>query len=433
MQLSDITIVIPTRGRREQIAALLASVRSFRVILVCDADRLLIDLPSDSGSNTQVVEVVPCSPRCGSVKAMEVGMLHVSTSHALILNDDVSITEKDIREAVAVYSRELGDRPGVVALNHGPNWAHIACFPLIAMAFFLEHIAPCSYRRYGVDNEWTEKARLLGVYAKAENAHITHHWPDKDIITEREDLLILRQRMAAFRTMHRQRKIFIGIPVYGAMPAQFVNSLMAFIAAQPITADLRMKQGDSLVTRARNSLTKDFLESDCTHLLFIDCDLAFTVADILRITSHAEDVVGGVYPLKTEGELQWCGNGALEDAKPVREDGLQELRYIGTGFMCVAREVFLRILLTDGPQIEYTTDDPSHRTEYDFWRVGVRPTADKRRRYLSEDWYFCQRWLELGGKVYADTRVTLQHEGRAVWPLLSQREALMQRAEAGNA
>ena len=48
---------------------------------------------------------------------------------------------------------------------------------------------------------------------------------------------------------------------------------------------------------------------------------------------------------------------------------------------------------------------------------GVRKTDDQRMRFLTEDWFFCQRWLELGGQVFADTRVVLRHAGRAVWPL----------------
>jgi hypothetical protein len=218
------------------------------------------------------------------------------------------------------------------------------------------------------------------------------------------------------------KRVFIGIPIYGSAPALFISSLTAFAAAMPIHARISFKVGDSLVSRARNSLTADFLASDCTHLLFIDSDLGFTPQDIVRITSHNEHVVGGIYPLKTEGALQWCGNGSVEDAPTVvREDGLQEVRFIGTGFLCISRDAFVKIIAHDHDGLcVYESDSPGHRSEFDFWRVGVRPTADKRRRYLSEDWYFCQRWLELGGKVFADTRVILRHEGRAVWPLQSQ-------------
>ena len=42
------------------------------------------------------------------------------------------------------------------------------------------------------------------------------------------------------------------------------------------------------------------------------------------------------------------------------------------------------------------------------------------RRYLSEDWMFCQRWLDIGGKVYGDAGIVLKHIGSAVYPLQTQ-------------
>ena len=33
------------------------------------------------------------------------------------------------------------------------------------------------------------------------------------------------------------------------------------------------------------------------------------------------------------------------------------------------------------------------------------------RRYLSEDYAFCRRWQQMGGKIYADTSTTLGHVG----------------------
>lgn len=213
-------------------------------------------------------------------------------------------------------------------------------------------------------------------------------------------------------------KVCIGIPIYGDVPHLFLAALSSLIAQAPVPAIIKLKVGDSLVCRARNSLAADFLETDCTHLLFIDSDLGFTPADVTRITSHPEPLVGGLYPLKREGDaIQWCGNGTLSE-EPVREDGLQRVRYLGTGFLCIARTVLEQIIAADGPDIAYLADE-THRPEHDFFQVGVKNTATG-RRYLSEDWAFCQRWLDLGGAVWADTQVRLRHHGRITWPLAHQ-------------
>jgi len=86
--------------------------------------------------------------------------------------------------------------------------------------------------------------------------------------------------------------------------------------------------------------------------------------------------------------------------------------------MCIHREVFER-MDEEGLAPEYQ-DDKTKRVERDFWRVGVRPTLDGHPRYLSEDWYFCQNWLDIGGKVFIDTRVQLGHIGAVAFPLQTQ-------------
>jgi hypothetical protein len=147
-----------------------------------------------------------------------------------------------------------------------------------------------------------------------------------------------------------------------------------------------------------------------------------------RIASHDEGVVGGMYPIKTvEPTIKWCGNGVK--GAGVGASGLQEVACVGTGFLCIAKWTFEKILATDRKQIRYFQDWPPYREEFAFWRQEVRE-VDGKRRFLTEDWNFCYRWRELGGRCYADTQVVLQHAGRAVWPLALQKaEGRMQNAE----
>lgn len=231
--------------------------------------------------------------------------------------------------------------------------------------------------------------------------------------------------------------------IYLAVSSHFSNHDLIFLQSMMqlvLNAQVRISFGwscDPSVERARNVLTKNFLESDCTHLLFVDSDIAFLPRDVQRIISHDEDVVGGIYPLKTmDRDVKWCGNGVCDaansdcitataataatdsDIKPgqVRPDGLQEVGCIGTGFMCIARRAFERMLEADREKIRYHQDWPPYREEFAFWRQTVRE-VNGRKRFLTEDWNFCYRYRELGGKIFADTQVILRHAGRAVWPL----------------
>lgn len=204
----------------------------------------------------------------------------------------------------------------------------------------------------------------------------------------------------------------------------FVQSMMALVLQPPVMLRFGWST-DPSVERARNVLTANFLASDCTHILFIDADIGFTPADVKRITSHSEPVVGGIYPLKTmDPEVKWCGNGCLRtatgEAVVARNDGLQEVGCIGTGFMCIAREAFEKILEKDAQAIRYIQDWPPFREEFAFWRQEVRmvPAPEGAKpRFLTEDWNFCYRFRELGGKVFCDQHVILRHAGRAEWPL----------------
>lgn len=220
----------------------------------------------------------------------------------------------------------------------------------------------------------------------------------------------------------RTPKLFVAVPCYGSVPVQFMQCMIRLVTETPCNLTVRFVPGDSLVSRARNTLTADFLSTDCTHLLFIDSDLVFSPEHIARLLAHCEKVVGGFYPKKQDGALQWVCN-ALAEHPYADGRGLQRVRYMGTGFLMVERCVFAAMLEELGEAIAYTADQTG-RAEHDFWAVGPYGFPDGSTRYLSEDWYFCQRVLDLGVPVYGDTRVILKHLGSACYPLQSQEVAV---------
>lgn len=220
-------------------------------------------------------------------------------------------------------------------------------------------------------------------------------------------------------------KLFVGVPIYGAMDAQFAQCFLDIHLDPPCDEMLVCKEmGDSLVSRARNTISGKFLETDATHLLWLDSDLVFSPSHIKRIIAHDKDIVCGFYPKKCQGPVQWVCN-ALDGGvdAPIDANGLQEIKYGGTGFMLIKRTVFEQMVKAY-PQLAYKADE-SKRDEHDFWSVGVYQFKDGTRRYLSEDWFFCQRWLDLGGKIYGDTKVVVKHVGQAVYPLKTQEAELM--------
>jgi len=213
-------------------------------------------------------------------------------------------------------------------------------------------------------------------------------------------------------------KLFIGLPVAQKIDVQFMQCLTALQKERPCEIELHYKQGDG-IGRSRNILTAEFLKSDCTHLLFIDCDLIFSAEQIARLLSHDLPIVHGFYPKKQEGPVAWVVNAWPGNPEP-SASGLVPVRYAGTGFLLIERQVFERMAIAY-PAIQYREDYGKNEIAHDFWSMGVyREKPEDEGRYLSEDWYFCQRWLDLGGRIYGDTHVILRHIGIAIYPLQTQ-------------
>lgn len=201
-------------------------------------------------------------------------------------------------------------------------------------------------------------------------------------------------------------KVFLGCPIYREASVEFVLNIRSAVDKKLIHT-VGMKLGDSLVSRARNNLTHEFLKSDCEYLLQIDSDIIFKHEDIERITSHNVPIVGGAYPIK-EKQTRWCLNkfkynfNIASDLVPVSETG--------TGFLLTHRKVF-EAISSDDPSRVYRCDMDGEN-KYDYWRVGVRDG-----RYLSEDWWFCQDAREAGFEILIDTKIVLGHLGQAVYPI----------------
>lgn len=215
-------------------------------------------------------------------------------------------------------------------------------------------------------------------------------------------------------TIMSERKIMVGLPLYaGNLKPEFMKS---YIRARSKGFFHRetMPNGDSLVTRARNNITHSFLESDCTHLLFLDDDLEFHSDHIAMLLENDKGIVCGMYP-KKQLKLQPVLS-RLPEGQGEQEGHLITVREAGTGFMMISRQVFEAIMSLE-PENHYI-DDNDKSLRYDFWKVGVfKDDGDEYGRYLSEDWYFCWKARQLGFKTWVDTRILVAHIGQYSYPL----------------
>jgi hypothetical protein len=174
---------------------------------------------------------------------------------------------------------------------------------------------------------------------------------------------------------------------------------------------------ESLISRARNTLTAKFLHNkESTHLMFIDADIGWEPWHLLVMLNAQKDVIGGLYPMKSL-PVKWCVNGF--DGAAVSEDGnLQEVSKTGTGFMLIARDVFEK--LNAHPATKPFINDIGLPAELNPYMKTYFDTAVRENRYYSEDWTFCENWRDLGGQVWVDKRVLLRHTGTYVFDFQTQ-------------
>lgn len=166
--------------------------------------------------------------------------------------------------------------------------------------------------------------------------------------------------------------------------------------------------GDSLVTRGRHSLMHHFLKTPCTHMLFWDSDIECQDPSAVReMLATGHDVIGGMYPFR-DGSGRCVGNG-VEAGVPTFVDDKRclEVGEIGTGFLLVSRKAILA-MCERYPETFYVSDEPDDNGTPRWALFDVAIVA---RRYMSEDYLFCQRWRATGGKVYCYTPPRFRHWG----------------------
>ena len=81
---------------------------------------------------------------------------------------------------------------------------------------------------------------------------------------------------------------------------QSVISLIIQLASRAnFDAALALLGHDSLITRSRNTLVSQFLNTpEATHLLFIDADIGFDAEQVHAMLAFDREFVAGIYPLK---------------------------------------------------------------------------------------------------------------------------------------
>ena len=227
--------------------------------------------------------------------------------------------------------------------------------------------------------------------------------------------------------------------------ARSVADLTAACTRYNIPLQIYFLFNESLITRARNYACDEFMRSESNHLLFLDSDIGFNTQDVLAIlalqTQDPEkyDIIGAPYPKKT---ISWekvkaaVDKGVADENPNVLENFVGDFVFnpkggqnqipinepvevleVGTGFMMITREAMQKFV-DSFPQYMYKPDHirteafDGSREIMQFFQAEIDP---KSKRYLSEDYWFCQKCQEIGLRTWFTPWVRTSHVGTYIF------------------
>lgn len=202
------------------------------------------------------------------------------------------------------------------------------------------------------------------------------------------------------------QSVFLATPAKERIKPGYAYSLAittSELTAKGIPFELAIMEDNCHVDDGRNSLARDFLyNSQCTDMVFIDADLRWNPAMLLRLLSHdSEDIVAGAYPFKSY-PIKFPVGKIFPDEENAK-DGLLSVSYAPTGFMRIPRGVFEKLIPV---QTKRGSKVPTHRFFERRYTVNT---------YDGGDVTFCRKWIAMGGKVLVDSKLTLEHIGEWRW------------------
>ncbi len=228
------------------------------------------------------------------------------------------------------------------------------------------------------------------------------------------------------------KSIYIATPMFGGQCygtyALSVIDLVAEFSKRGYNHSVSYIYNESLINRARNRLVAKFLETDFSHLLFIDADIGFNKEDVFRLLEYDYPVLAGIYPKKmvcwdkikeaiNKGlpldaafryQNDYVGNVMDENNRMITfndyNQPLREFKYVGTGFLLIERKVF-EILEPHVPKFRTSQVDPLIS---DYFSLAI--TEDE-KILLSEDYDFCNKCTKHSIPIYVAPWIKLTHTG----------------------
>ena len=232
----------------------------------------------------------------------------------------------------------------------------------------------------------------------------------------------------------KEVSILVCTPVHSECSIHYTQALLEFQVAcmqrNILVSFLLLKS--SLVTQGRNLCVANFLNEKYSHLLFIDADIDFDSKTIFKMLELDKEVIAVPYPMKT---LNWDRvykfKGDIKDSNelshtgftyPIKvydkdnikvKDDVMEVTHAPTGCMLIKRQVFDKMIKAY-PELRIsqpTIMNGEAKDKDNLWNFFDTFHDLKNKKYYGEDFGFCKKWTDIGGKCYCYIGDYITHIG----------------------
>ena len=159
--------------------------------------------------------------------------------------------------------------------------------------------------------------------------------------------------------------------------------------------------GNPYISAARAAMLRKALNADATAIVFIDHDLSWRPADLLKLIETQGHFVAGTYRFK-KPEVEYMGQLlAGDDGRPiVRADGALKAYCAPAGFIKITPLAVDKVI-EKYPNLCY---GERHRPHVDFFNHGAYQHV-----WIGEDYMACRRWLDMGEDLWLVPDLNLDH------------------------
>ncbi len=220
--------------------------------------------------------------------------------------------------------------------------------------------------------------------------------------------------------------VCIAFPAYtGTVHMGTMRSVVADImqfAVRGIQVSIADECGNAIIGDCRAKIIADFLENEAfTHLIMIDWDVKWATGALVQLVEQTQkpevELVCALYPQRSD-PLTFNFRSQLDKGEGLEIDektGLLEVWGVPFGIVCLTKKM-CRQMVEAYSDLSFMVErgkfvDGTVKPRMEAWAFFDPYWVKETKTKLGEDYAFCQRWRDIGGRVFIDPSIYTGHTG----------------------